>query len=156
MASGRSGWILANNLRIVSGQTSPEDALAAGNYPASGSYIDVSDCERVHCVVHLGAINAGDTPNFHFKVADAVDGTVDTVSSTALSIETANDDDDEYITWTVETRKLPVDHHFCTMVVADVTNGSYGDIIFLLEDRALPVTQSTSLLPAASQLEYVG
>ena len=156
MASGRAGFILANNFRIFPGQTSPEDLLSAGNYPASGSYIDVSACERVHVLVHLGAINAGDTPNFHLKAAEAVDGTVDTVSSTALSIEVAADDDDEYITWTLETRKLPLDHHFVTMVVADVANAAYADITFLLEDRSLPVTQSTSILPAASQLEYVG
>lgn len=156
MASGRAGFILANNFRIVSGQTSPEDALSAGNYPASGSYIDVSDCERVHCLVHLGAIDAGDTPNLHLKASDSVSGTVDTVSSTALSKEVAADDDDEYVSFTVEVRKLPLDHHFVTMVVADVTNGSYADIVYFLEDRSLPVTQSTTLLPTASQLEYVG
>ena len=156
MASGRAGFCLANNFRIINGQTSPEDALSAGNYPASGSYIDVSDCERVHCLVHLGAINSGDTPNFHLKASDAVDGTVDTVSSSALSIEVAHDDDDEFVSWTVEVRKLPLDHHFVTMVVADVANAAYGDIVFFLEDRSLPVTQSTSLLPTVSQLEYVG
>lgn len=156
MASGRAGFILANNFEIIPGQTSPEDALSAGQYPASGSFIDVSDVERVHCVVHLGAIDAGDTPALQLKCAEAADGTVDAISATALGIEVANDDDDEFVTFTLEVRKLPTDHHFVTLDVADVTNGSYGDIVFFLEARSLPVTQSASLLPAASQLEYVG
>jgi len=151
-----TGMIFANRFKILAAKESPEDALTAADYPVSGAYVDVSGYERVHVYVHLGAIDAGDTPNFHMKAAEAINGTLDTVSTTALSIEVANNDDDEFVTWTVETRKLPTDHHFLSLVVADVTNGAYADIVWWGEGLSLPVTQSASLLPTASQLEYVG
>jgi len=56
----------------------------------------------------------------------------------------------------VEVDKLATDHHFVSVVVSGVTNGSYAAILFLGEALSLPVTQATGVLPAASQHEFVG
>jgi len=156
---GRSGMILAHTLYVVpceDGSNEIETALSAGNYPASGSYIDVSGYERFHILIHLGTINASDTPIFEIKQADSVSGTLDTLSATYCKHTCAHDDDGEFILFTVEVDKLATDHHFISVVVSGVDNGSYGDIIFFGEARSLPVTQATATLPSASQHEYVG
>jgi hypothetical protein len=156
MSGGYSGQILAHAFKIVLGQTSPEDALAAGDYPASGSYIDVSKTERFHCLVHFGAIHASDVPVVEIKQTTAADGTLSAISATYAKHTAAADDDDEWVTFTIETKKLTEDNFYVSAVVSGVTNGSYGDISFLLPELDLPVTQVTAVLPAASQHEFVG
>lgn len=156
MPGGYSGQILAHANKVVLGQTSPEDALSAGDYPASGSYINVSKTERFHVLVHFGAIDASDVPVIEIKQTTAADGTVTTISTTDAKHTAAADDDDECVTFTIETKKLTEDNFYVTAVVSGVTNGSYAEIIFLLPELDLPVTQVTAVLPAASQHEFVG
>jgi len=88
---------IANDMKIVAGQTSPEDALSAGNYPASGSYIDVSGYEWVNVILHMGAIHASDTPKFILKQTDSASGTLDTISTADCVHTCAADDDDEFV-----------------------------------------------------------
>lgn len=152
----RMGEIFAHTYKLVKGQDKVETALAAANYPASGSYIDVSGCERFHVLVHLGTVHNSDTPTFEIKQADAVNGTLDTISATYAKHVAAGDDDGEWIMFTIEVDKLDVDHHFVSCVVSAVTNGSYGDIFYLLPLMTLPVTQATAVCPAASQHAFVG
>jgi len=148
---------LAKKFKFVAGQTSPEDALAAGNYPASGSYVDVSGFAEVNIIVHLGAIDASDVPVFEVKETDAVDGTLDVIDATYAKHTCEADDDDEMITFHIETAKLSEDHHFLAVVVSGVTNGSYGDILYILGPAgSQPVTQTTALLPTASQHSFAG
>jgi hypothetical protein len=64
-------------------------------------------------------------------------------------------DDDEMIVWSIKTDTLGEGNHFVTLTVADVANGSYGDIFYMLgEGRHLPETQTTALLPTTSQYRY--
>ena len=143
---------------VVAGQTSPEDALSSTAYPASGSYIDVSAYEWVNVVVHLGAIDSSDAPKLVLKQTTATNGgTLDTINS-AMTHTAAADDDDEVVTFYLETANLADDHHFVTLSVASgVSNASYGDIMFYLGGaRHQPVTQTTALLPTASQNIYAG
>ena len=148
---------MVNKYKFVAGQTSPEDALAAGNYPASASYIDVSGYETVDIVIHMGAIHASDTPKFVVGQSDSVSGTVDTISTANCVHTCAADDDDECVTFHIETATLAADHHFLTTTVSLVTNGSYGDIMYYLGGaRHQPVTQTTALLPTASQNTHAG
>jgi hypothetical protein len=159
MAMGRSGMIFAHNFVVTpceDGSNEIETALTAGNYPASGSYIDVSPYERFHVLIHLGTIDASDVPVFEIKQADAVDGTLDVIDATYAKHTCAADDDGEFICFTIEVDKLATDHHFVSAVVSGVTNGSYADILFFGEALSLPVTQATGVLPAASQHEFVG
>jgi hypothetical protein len=150
------GEIFADKYKIVEGQDQPETQLSAGNYPASGSYVDVSEVERFHVVIHLGTIHASDTPVFEVKEADANDGTLDVISATYAKHTCAANDDGEWIVFTIETDKLSADHHFVSTVVSGVTNGSYADIFYLLPGLSQPVTQTAGVLPSASQYQYVG
>ena len=150
------GRIFAHTYKIAKGQSLVETALAAGNYPASGSYIDVSDGERFHVLISLGTIHASDVPVFEVKQADSTTGTLDVISATYAKHTSAADDDGEFVLLTIEVDKLATDHHFVSCVVSGVTNGSYAEIFFLLPLSELPVTQDTAVCPAASQHEFVG
>lgn len=153
-----SGEIFANKYKIVPGQTSVEDILVdATNYPASGSFIDVSDCERFHVLVRFGAINAGTTATIEIRQAEAINGTPDVIDATYCKQSVANDADDTMYLFTVETDKLATDHHFVTLQVeGTIASNNYAEILFFLPLTSEPVTQDTTLCPTANQLAYVG
>jgi len=145
---------LANTFKFVPGQTSPEDALSSADYPASGSYIDVTGYQWANVVIHLGAL--ADAITFEIKEAEATNGTADSIDTTYCKHTCAANDDDEMITFAIETAKLSADHHFLTCTVAEVSGSNYADIMFVLGPaRHQPVTQSDSL-PSASQHEHAG
>lgn len=152
----RMGEIFANTYKIAKGQNLVETLLAAANYPVSGSYIDVSEVERFHVLVHFGTIHASDAPVIAIKQADAANGTLDVISATYATHTADPGDDGEFVLMTIEVDKLATDHHFVSAVVSGVTNGSYGDIFFLLPLMTLPVTQTTAVCPSASQYNFVG
>ena len=152
----RLGEIFANKYKIVKGSALVETALSAANYPLSGSYPDVSGCERFHVLIDLGTIHASDIPIFEIKQTDSATGTLDTLDATYAKHTCAADDDGEMVMMTIEVDKLATDHHFVSCVVSGVTNGSYGTIYFLLPLMSLPVTQTTAVCPAASQHAFVG
>jgi len=153
-----SGEILASKYKVMPGRVSPEDILVDGSYyPASGSFIDVSGCERFHVIIHLGALDAGTTPTFEVKQAEAINGTPDVISATYCKFTQANDDDDQLLLVTVEVDKLDTDHHFVTVECnGTIANNNYADILYLLPMISEPVTQDSTLCPAANQLAYVG
>jgi len=139
-------FVFDSNVCIAAGQTSPEDALSAGNYPASGSYINVGGYTHVVCLIHLGAIHANDDPKFELKQADSTTGTLDTINATYAAKTLGGDDDDEFVVLEVDLSVLSADHHFLSCVVSGVTNGSYGDIVFLLfGSKEKPVTQKATV-----------
>ena len=150
--------IFSENIKVMPGQASPEDALSAGALPASGSYVDVSGYEAVDVVIHCGAINDLDAPSFEIKCADAVDGTLDTLDETNCKKTMLGTDDDQIVLMHVETATLPEDHHFLAVVVGGtVANGSYADIVFFLHGaRHLPVSQDSTLCPSDNQLIRAG
>lgn len=151
-----SGELFASKYKVVVGQASPEDALTAANYPLSGSYIDVSGCERFHVLIHLGAVHGSDTPTFEIHQADSVSGTLDTISATYAKWVGTGSSDDNWIIMTIETDKLETDHHFVSCEVTGVSNGSYGDILFFLPLTSQPITQNSTYCPADNQVNYVG
>ena len=145
------------DMYIVAGQTSPEDALSTAEYPASGSFIDVTGYEWANVVVHLGAVHGSDTPTFKIQQSDSISGTMDTISTTLCKKVAAGSDDDQVIVFYLELANLAEDHHFITCDVSAVSNGSYGDIMFYLGGaRSKPVTQSTTLIPTDNQLIFAG
>lgn len=136
-----SNYDLENFAAIAAGQTSPEDALSAGNYPASGSYIDVSGYTHAACLIHMGAIHANDDPVFELKETDSTTGTLDTLSATYAKVTLDGTDDDEFVLIQLDLAVLSADHHYLSCVVSGVGNGSYGDIVFLLfGGKKQPVT----------------
>ena len=143
-------------MKLVAGQTSPEDSLSTAEYPASGSFIDVTGFEWVNVIVHLGAIDSGDTPVFKLQQSDSVSGTMDTIDTVNCKKTCAHTDDDQALMFYLETGQLATDHHFITMDVSGVAT-SYADIIFLLGGaRDRPVTQATALVPTDNQFIKAG
>ena len=125
----------------VQGCNAFSTALADGKFPASGSFIDVSDFERFAFVVKAGALNSALTVKV--QQATAANGTPKDVSSATASIA-ATDDDDTFII-EVETRKLDLnnDYRFVTLDLAGAAGSDdYADIIFLgINPGVTPVTQ---------------
>ena len=89
---------------------------------------------------------------------DAADGTPVTINETYCKHTIVHTTDDgQLITFHLETDQLTEDSHFITVDVSAATTGDFADILFLLGGaRHLPVTQTTALLPAASQYIYAG
>jgi len=159
MGMGRMGQIFSNSFKIAKGSATLAQAIAAAtDLPASGSYVNVAGYERVHIIAALGVLHTSDSPTLEPKCSDAVGGTADSIDATnLLHTPDVDGDDEEFVTWTIEVAKLPVDHHFLLVDIAGTTtNGSYGFIFFLLEGLDLPVTQTTAVLPTASQYAHVG
>ena len=146
----------SKDMKLVAGQTSPEDSLSTAEYPASGSFIDVTGFEWVNVIVHLGAIDSGDTPVFKLQQSDSVSVTMDTIDTVNSKKTCAHTDDDQALMFYLETSQLAADHHFITMDVSGVAT-SYADIIFLLGGaRDRPVTQATTLVPTDNQFIKAG
>lgn len=148
------GQVLFHNLKLEELNANADTALTDADYPASGSYIDVSAFESFTVIIRLGTI--ADALTFKPQVADAVDGTPADIS-TDLNHTIAADDDGEWIMWHIETRKLDTDSHFFTVDVSGNSGSNYADM-FLLGNQysSKPVTQTTGLLPTTSQYVYAG
>ena len=151
--------ILANNYLVALGNAKCETLLdGLTSLPASGSFINVSGYELVHVIVHLGTLDPGGSPVFTLKCSDSASGTLDVVNASASVAYTANvTTEDGYVAlWTLEVANLPEDHHFIAMALSGTVTSCYADIIFLLEPRHLPVTQTSTVVPSTSQFSYVG
>ena len=156
MGAGYSGMVLPHAMKFVKGTTSGTFVLANTDYPSSGSYPDVGDCERFFVVAHLGTVHGSDTVVLTVQQATAAGGTLTGVSSTYAAKTVTAAHNNMFVVFTVETKKLTEDYHYVAVNVAGATNGSYADIYFLLPLNEIPVTQTTTVLPAANQLEYAG
>ena len=136
---------------VAAGSTQLHDILANGNYPASGSYIDVSDVERVHIQILLGEI--ADAITFTVKEAESVSGTVDVIDATYATHTIGASDDNEFVTFTIVVSELSLDHHFLTVVVSGVSGSNYAAITYHLDVNSKPASlQAAALttLPLAS------
>lgn len=146
----------ANRFKCVAMKPLVETAMSGvAAYPASGSFIDVSGYEFAHIVAHAGTIHASDTPVWTPCCSDAVGGTQDTISSDLVHTPNVTDDDGGVTVWSIEVRKLPVDHHFLLLKqTGTLTNGSYVDVMCYLEGGSLPVTQPTAV--TTTSYDYLG
>lgn len=138
--------IFADDYRLVAGAADFEAGMSGlTSYPASGSFVNTAGVDLVHVIAHLGTLNAADSPVLELKCSDANNGTLDQLDSSLAHTCNVTSDDGKFITWTVETKKLPADHPYLAVALSGtLTNGSYVDVIFILGDRSLPVTQGAS------------
>ena len=147
---------LSERMKVALGSAKPETAMSGvAAYPASGSYVDVSGYEYVHIIAHLGTLHASDTPTLEPKCSDSASGTLDSIDATNLkhTCDVTNDDGD-VLMWSIEVRKLPVDHHFLALATGGtLTNGSYIDVLFLLENGYQPVVQPSTV---SASYNYLG
>ena len=149
---------LSERMWVVRGPTLCETALTGiTSLPASAAFINVSGYEFVHIVAHLGTLNTADSPVLTPKCSDSASGTLDVIDATLAHTPDVDADDGEFVTWSIEVAKLPLDHHFLALAFSGtLTNGSYCDVVYLLENGAQPVTQTTAQLPTASQYHWLG
>lgn len=150
--------VLAERFKVVRANANCETALSGLTaLPASGSYVDVSGYEVCHIIVHLGTLHTSDSPVFEPKESDSVSGTLDQIDSTLAKTPDPDADDGQFLVWSIQVNKLSEDHHFLAVALSGtLTNGSYADVIFLLEGGAEPVSQSSTYLPSDNQFAWVG
>ena len=151
-----SGLVLSNALMVEEGPSATAFQLIDGDWPASGSFIDVSDCERFHVIARLGTIHGSDTVTIEIKQATGASATLTTISTTNAKITATAAHTGDFALFTIETKKLADGYHYVAATVDGATNGSYGTVFFLLQKNELPVAQTTTVVPAALQKEFVG
>lgn len=118
-------------------------AIVNGNFPASGSYIDVSQYERFAFAVRAGALTSELT--LQVKQDTGATQTADIANVTGATATIAADDDNELVTIEVETRRLGINDgmRYVTLAVSGAGGGDdYLDILFIgLNPNDKPVEQ---------------
>jgi len=114
-------------------------AIADGDFPASGSYIDVSDFERFAFLIKAGTLNSALTCKV--QQAPAINGATADVTGATTTVGAT--DDNEVFIIEVETRKLLAAGQFVTLDVAGAAGSDdFLDITFLgINPNSAPVTQ---------------
>ena len=133
-----SGNILNHNMKIVKANEFGTE-LADGAYPST--YVDVSNTERFYIVVKLGVL--GDSFTIEPKQSATSTGTLSAIDS-SLQHDVADTDDGKIIVYTIETRKL--DNKYVALSVSgvdDLNTDNFADILFLLPQLEVPVTQES-------------
>lgn len=121
-------------------QLNVEAVLAAGAYPASGSYIDVSKYERFAFLVQAGVTAHAQT--WQVQQATANNGTLKDVTNAVVSV--AADGDSKWYLIEVQTAELDINnsYKYVTLLNASGTTGDYAAVTFLgLNPGYAPVTQ---------------
>ena len=119
-------------------------ALAAAKYPASESFIDVSDFERFGFYVALDTL--ADAIDLKVQQAAAADGTPKDITGAAKTDIAATDDATEVLI-EVQTNQLDInnDYHFVTLDVSGIVGANNAAIVFFGVPKSKPVTQPSTL-----------
>lgn len=126
-----------------------EDALANGNYPASGGYIPVADFGRFCFEIHAGAL--ADALVFQVKQDKGVTQTAAIKDITGATVSIAATGDDKTYIIDVPASELDIANGFThvTLTLSGVSGSDYAAIIFRgYQARHLPVTQPTTFSSA--------
>jgi hypothetical protein len=122
-------------------QLNVEDAVAVASYPASGSFIDVSQYERFAFLVAAGALDSELT--FQVQQADAVNGTPKDVTGAVVVVPA--DGDDKWYLVEVQTSRLDSNngYRYVSLKATGAAGGNdYAAIFFFgLTPGLSPVTQ---------------
>lgn len=121
---------------------SADVVLAAGNYPASGSYIDTRGLHRFAFIVMPGTTANAQT--WQVKQATTVSGTLKDVTGAVLAIA-ANDDGKPHIV-EVDVAELDINngYRYVTLTNASGTTGDYASVLWLAVGKRVPVTQDAN------------
>lgn len=114
--------------------------LAAGSYPASGSFIDISKYERFAFLVELGTTAHAQT--WQVQQASTINGVLKDVTGALLS--SGATDDGKWFLVEVGADQLDINngYKFVTLTNTSGTTGDYAQITFLgLVPQFAPVTQ---------------
>lgn len=112
-------------------------------YPASGSFIDVSEYERFVFLILVGTLDTAIT--FTVRQDTAATATAGVKAVTGAAVTIAADDDNQWVSIEVETARLDIANgfHYVSLYGTDAAGGNdYAAIVFLgIRPRHLPVTQ---------------
>ncbi len=118
-------------------------AIADGEFPASGSFIEVGQYERFVFIVRAGTLDSALT--CQVQQAATVNGVAKDVTG-AVAVVGAGDDNELFLI-EVETRKLDINngYNYVTLDVSGAAGGNdYLDIVFVgVNPLTMPVTQPT-------------
>lgn len=118
-------------------------AITDGNFPASGSYIDVSNFERFVFLVRPGTLDSALTLQVKQDTDETQTGDIANITGATAVIGAT--DDNEFVSIEVETRRLNLNNgsRYVTLAVSGAAGGNdYLDILFIgLNPGAKPVTQ---------------
>lgn len=137
---------MSERVKLVLGSAKPETAMSGvAAYPASGSFVSLEGYDVVDIVAHLGTLHASDTPTLEPKCSDANNGTLDRIDAALVHTCDVTNDDGKTVCWSIQVNKLPADHKYIALATGGtLTNGSYIDVLFLLQRGKQPVTQPTT------------
>lgn len=116
-------------------------ALSDANYPASASYIDVSEFERF---VFLIALDTVATPDFAVLQDTSATQTASVKAITgAAKTDIVTADDGKHFTIEVETARLDIANGFryVTLQVSNTSSDNAAIVFFGCRPRRAPVTQ---------------
>jgi len=118
-------------------------AITDGDFPSSGSFIDVSDYTHFAFLVHAGTLDSELT--LQVQEHDSATGTATDVSGATATVE-ATDDNKGFLI-EVEVAKLSADHHYVTLDVSGAAGSNdYLDVWFLgWNTRHAPITAWSSM-----------
>lgn len=113
-------------------------AIVDGDFPASGSYIDISDFDRFAFLIRAGTLTSALTCKV--QAATAANGTPADITSATVTVGAT--DDNELFVIEVESRKC-VGYQYVTLDVAGAAGSDdFLDILFLgITPGSAPVTQ---------------
>lgn len=123
-------------------------AIEVGEFPASGSYIDVAQFERFVFLILAGTLDTALT--CQVQQATAVNGTAKDITGAVTTVGTG--DDNKWHIIEVQTDQLDINNDY-RYVTLDITGAAgsndYLAIVFLgLNPGEQPVTQHASLVAA--------
>lgn len=121
-------------------QLNVEDALAAAEYPASGSYIDVSKFEKFAFLIMAGALDSVLT--CQVQQAATINGTAKDITGAVVTI--AADGDDKWYMVEVQVDELDSnnDYNFVTLDITGPAGANdYAAIVFLGFGGSKPADQ---------------
>lgn len=118
-------------------------AITDGNFPASGSYIDVAQFDRFVFAIRAGTLDSALTCQVMQDTSATETAGIKAITGAVVIVGTS--DDNEFVTVEVETRKLDLnnDFRYVTLAVSGAAGGNdYLDVQFIgLNPDVKPVTQ---------------
>jgi hypothetical protein len=120
-----------------------EDALANGNYPASGYFIHVGDMIQFGFKINAGALTSAITAKV--QQADAVDGTPSDVTNATVTIAATDDDKQKLIEVKVDNLTDDTKPYVSLNISGAADSDDYASIEFMGVPKFKPATQSSDL-----------
>jgi hypothetical protein len=119
-------------------------AIVDGEFPASGSFIEVGEYQHVAFLIRAGTLDSALT--CQVQQAAAINGATKDVTGAVVVVGAG--DDNELVSVEVEVAKLDLanNYHYLTLDVSGAAGGNdYLDILFVgMNPRKTPVTQNVA------------